>query len=445
MLARYGMEFGEVEIVPLDDRGSLYDLLIDGDVNVIEVYTTDGQIADYDLVVLEDDLQFFPVYEAAPLARAPSLATHNGFGGALETLAGKIDSDTMRELNGRVDIGGRSPRAVARDALARMGLIDAGAVTTEDPLVIATEAPLMDTNAEATALRAASKAFRGRDLEMAAVAAPLSQVSSGDARLALVGADAFFDLSKPTPEAIPDYEAVAAVGETLLHIVAPKNGGIASIKDAKTLAVGPEGSASSRIGAVLTSGLGLEAESVVVDEGTSQALIEAVRSGSAEAAVIMTVAGDGAVDEAFGDLDLKLLGPDGWKEGANLVRFPFLREARLGAGTYEGQFIPMDTLRTQLVIAGPAEVGGDALGDQGPSVIAAGVSPISSAAVEALNESVPGDLRVDPVLPMAAALAPDLPEAPAAVNPAPDISILNLIFVIGLVWIFWLYGRPKYR
>src|SRR3546814_8987799 len=84
----------------------IYDKLLDAEVDVGEVYTTDGQIADYDLVLLEDDLSFFPVYEAAPLVRTDSLDRHPELREAIEALAGKIDAETMRALNSRVDIDG---------------------------------------------------------------------------------------------------------------------------------------------------------------------------------------------------------------------------------------------------------------------------------------------------------------------------------------------------
>lgn len=444
MTTRYGMEFGNVEVVPLDDRGTIYDRLIDADADVIEVYTTDGQIADYGLAVLEDDAEFFPVYEAAPLVRADALAMHSGLGVALDSLAGKIDADMMRELNGRVEIEGHSPRAVARDALARKGLLDSGAVVTDNPLLIATEPPFTGGTVEATALRAARQAFRGRNVQILSLAAPLDEVASGQARLALVSADAFFDVSTPAPIQIPGYEAVAAAGEALVHVVAARDG-IQSLSDAKTIAVGPAGSSSERIAKVLISGLGLSASPLAVDAGTTDALIEAVESGSADATVILAVEGDDAIEEGFLGGALKLLAPDGWKEGANLVRFPFLREARLPGQTYRGQLNPVETLRTQLVLAGPAPDTSDVVGDLGPSSISVSLSPISVAAVETLNGSIPGETLVDPVLPLAAALSPVLPDAPAAVNPSPDISILSLVIVIGLVWIFWLYARPKYR
>ena len=166
MTSRYGLSFGAVEVVPLSDRVTLYDQLLDGDIDVAEVYTTDGQIADYGLVILRDDLEFFPVYQAAPLARAASLSTHDGLGAVLDTLGGKIDAETMQDLNRKVEIEGRSPAAVARDALARLNLIDSGAVIADDPLLIAASPLVSEGEAATTALRAARNAFRGRDVQI---------------------------------------------------------------------------------------------------------------------------------------------------------------------------------------------------------------------------------------------------------------------------------------
>ena len=103
LLQRYGLAFGQTTTIPLSERAQLYDKLLDGEADVIEVYTTDGQIADYGLTVLQDDLQFFPVYEAAILARASSLSTHQGLGPAIDALAGKnrCGSDARSEPQGR--------------------------------------------------------------------------------------------------------------------------------------------------------------------------------------------------------------------------------------------------------------------------------------------------------------------------------------------------------
>lgn len=444
MARRYGLSFGNVRVVPLGDRANLYDDLLDGRVDVIEVYTTDGQIADYGLVILDDDLQFFPVYEAAPLARAASLSAHQGFGAVLDSLAGRIDEEEMRDLNRKVDSEGRSPRAVARDALARMGLIEAGAVTTDDPLLIAASPQVAEGAAAAASLRAARKAFQGRDVKIAPSAAVLAEVAAGDARLALVGADAFFDFSGPAPVRTEAFEAVAPIGQNLIHVIA-RSDGPARLTEAKTIASGPVGSSSARIAALLKTGLELSANLVTEADASAAALAAKVRDGSVDTAIVFAPEGDNALVATFAEGGLRLLPILAWNEGANLVRYPFLREARLTGGAYNGQSGAVDTLGAQLVLAGPAPQTGDAVGDQGPSAVAVGLSPISGSAVEALNDAIAGAPLIDPALKQAAALAPVLPEPPAAINPDADVSIFNIFVVVLFIWILWLYARPEYR
>ncbi len=444
MNRRYDLEFAATEVLPLSERGLLYNQLLDGKLDVIEVYTTDGQISDYDLVILDDDLEYFPVYDAGPVARAASLSTHQGLGPALDSLAGKIDGNTMQELNRKVDIEGRSPQAVARDALARMGLIQAGAVQTEEPLLIAAAPSVGEGAAASSALRAARSAFTGQDVQISPSLDPLGEVAAGNARLALVGADSFFDLSGPAPTRDNRFEAVAAVDQNLVHLVVAQFGPT-SLQDAKSIVVGPEGSVSQRIASLLKEGMGLSASIDVGESGTAEALLGRISDDGENVAVVFAPEGDRALIDAFAKGSFRLLNISGWSDGANLVRFPFLRESRIGAGVYRGQLGPVDTLSSQLVLAGPAPETGDAVGNQGPSAIAVGLTPISGTAVKAINASISGAPLIDPTLPQAAVLTPQLPAPPAEMNPSPYVSILSLAVSILLVWLAWLYIRPEYR
>jgi len=63
--------------------------------------------------------------------------------------------------------------------------------------------------------------------------------------------------------------------------------------------------------------------------------------------------------------------------------------------------------------------------------------------VKTLKGAIPGTLLVDPTLRQAAALAPVLPSPPSAINPAADVSILNLAIFAMFIGLFWLYGRPE--
>jgi osmoprotectant transport system permease protein len=100
------------------DHDLAYRALAGGQIDVTDVYTTDAEIAAYDLVVLEDDRAFFPRYNAAFLYRrdlAPEAVA------VLDSLAGRIDEARMRDLNRKVRIDGVSETQVAREALGLAG------------------------------------------------------------------------------------------------------------------------------------------------------------------------------------------------------------------------------------------------------------------------------------------------------------------------------------
>jgi glycine betaine/choline ABC-type transport system substrate-binding protein len=85
--------------------------------------STDGRIPALDLVVLDDDQRFFPPYEAVPMVNGAVLQQFPALEDALNALAGRINSDTMRRLNAEVDRKGRPPRQVAREFLKSIGLL----------------------------------------------------------------------------------------------------------------------------------------------------------------------------------------------------------------------------------------------------------------------------------------------------------------------------------
>lgn len=117
--AAYGIEFGEVQP---GDPGLMYEAIESGDVDVIAAYTTDGRLPGLDLVLLEDDRNFFPPYHAAPVVDGALLQEDPALGDIVNQLAGRIDDETMANLNFQVDGGGLEPIDVARDYLEDQGL-----------------------------------------------------------------------------------------------------------------------------------------------------------------------------------------------------------------------------------------------------------------------------------------------------------------------------------
>ncbi len=93
----------------------MYAAVASGEVDVIAGYTSDGLIAKYDLVALDDPKQAIPPYDAI-LLLAPKRASDQALRDTLQPLLGRIDIATMREANLRAAGGGgeSSPDAVAR-------------------------------------------------------------------------------------------------------------------------------------------------------------------------------------------------------------------------------------------------------------------------------------------------------------------------------------------
>ncbi|MEO0438193.1 MAG: glycine betaine ABC transporter substrate-binding protein [Pseudomonadota bacterium] len=96
-----------------------YRAMASGDLEGTDAYTTDGELELYDLVLLQDDRELFPRYDAAFLSRLDLPPTAID---ALEPLAGLINEQVMQTLNRKVASEGRSPAEVARAFLLERGL-----------------------------------------------------------------------------------------------------------------------------------------------------------------------------------------------------------------------------------------------------------------------------------------------------------------------------------
>jgi osmoprotectant transport system permease protein len=97
----------------------MYQAAAADEVDVISAYTSDGRIAQFDLVVLDDPKQAIPPYDAIVLV-SPRRADDKAFLDALRPLVGAIDVKTMREANLRASTG-TTPEAAARWLSERIG------------------------------------------------------------------------------------------------------------------------------------------------------------------------------------------------------------------------------------------------------------------------------------------------------------------------------------
>ncbi|BBM86466.1 ABC transporter permease [Candidatus Uabimicrobium amorphum] len=121
MLRRYGLKTAQTIVE--DDKSILYRALLDGEVDIVIGYSTDGQIEAFNLKTLSDNLRFFPVYEAAPIVHNKTLKRYPGINNILGKLAGLIDEKTMRAMNKQVELEGVHYRDVASQFLRKNKLI----------------------------------------------------------------------------------------------------------------------------------------------------------------------------------------------------------------------------------------------------------------------------------------------------------------------------------
>ena len=116
----YGLQFQEV----IGMQQTLkYQAADKGAIDLLDVYTTDGSLAVYDFVILEDDRHFFPPYDAAALVRGEILERHPELAPVIALLTNALDPSRMRELNLRIQEHGEPVAQVAHDALRTLGLV----------------------------------------------------------------------------------------------------------------------------------------------------------------------------------------------------------------------------------------------------------------------------------------------------------------------------------
>ena len=107
----YGFTFNRVASM---DYGLIYRAVQTGDIDVAVAYSTDGRIVAMDLVVLEDDLQYFPPYDPAVVVANSLLAEHPEVAGLIEPFLGQIDEATIAVYNQMVDVDHAEVEEAAR-------------------------------------------------------------------------------------------------------------------------------------------------------------------------------------------------------------------------------------------------------------------------------------------------------------------------------------------
>ena len=94
-----------------------------GDINLVDAYSTDPELAQYNMVILKDDKHLFPPYQGSPMMREETLKKYPKLKKILEKLSGKISDEEMSTMNYRVSVKGEKAEDVAREYLRNAGII----------------------------------------------------------------------------------------------------------------------------------------------------------------------------------------------------------------------------------------------------------------------------------------------------------------------------------
>ncbi|MFW6332676.1 MAG: glycine betaine ABC transporter substrate-binding protein [Thermodesulfobacteriota bacterium] len=452
LIRRYGIS-PEPDIVREETRKEIFRDLIQGKTQVAVAQKTDPQILEYGLVILEDDLDFFSVYEPAPVVRQDALKKYEALGPALEKLGGVLDVKTMRILNHWADISGVDERIVAERFLRKQGLITLSeTLPKQRELVIA--APPADHRTELTALvsEAVRSAVPNRELEIRSFEDPVQTLSEGGAFAAVLGAEHFFKLQpKQLPERSDQIEAIAPVGHRFGHLIRKKSAVIGENSDSTQgpfagmdrLGVGVENSSSARMARILLDAYDALSRVTQVT-GPLNTLIEALKKDRLDAVFIMTIPGDFHVAQILEDSDLDLQSIGAWRHRDRRFRYPFIHEGRITPSIYPELERPVDTVHTQVVIAGPRMPEQVALGDGDPmSGLRTKRQPIPLALKKKLVAGTGLTETIDPALPGENVSLLSRRREALPLNPQPAVSLVTGLFFILFIGLLFALFKKK--
>jgi osmoprotectant transport system substrate-binding protein len=118
----YGLEIGKFE--PLGfGTPQTKNALTEGEVDLGQVGTSDGQIDQLELVVLEDDKEWQNAENLVPILNTEFLDANPEAESALNKLSAVLTTDDLKTLNARVDAERQLPEDVAKEYLQEKGLL----------------------------------------------------------------------------------------------------------------------------------------------------------------------------------------------------------------------------------------------------------------------------------------------------------------------------------
>lgn len=116
----YNIKFANIQTMEPKLR---YKAIETGDIQLVDAYSTDSELRQYNLKILEDDKHLFPPYQGAPLLKKETIEAYPELEGILNKLAEKITEKEMQEMNYEVNVEGVSAEKAARKYLEEQGLL----------------------------------------------------------------------------------------------------------------------------------------------------------------------------------------------------------------------------------------------------------------------------------------------------------------------------------
>src|SRR5699024_8044082 len=117
----YDLEFGDVSTM---EPALRYQAIEAGDINLLDAYSTDAELEQFDMVALEDDQNVFPPYNGAPMFKVSFLEANPEIVDPLNKLSGQITDEEMQQMNYEVSAEDADPYEVAEEYLMESGLIE---------------------------------------------------------------------------------------------------------------------------------------------------------------------------------------------------------------------------------------------------------------------------------------------------------------------------------
>lgn len=106
------------------DMGLKYQAINSGKIDIMPVNTTDGQLAQADVVLLEDDKAMYPSYQAGMVVREDVLKEYPQIHEALQKFDRLISESDIQRMNYEVETEKKEPKNVAKEFLSEKGLLE---------------------------------------------------------------------------------------------------------------------------------------------------------------------------------------------------------------------------------------------------------------------------------------------------------------------------------